>query len=56
MRMVIAMQEKCNCEKGCLLFVVHISNDKGKDVKDEEALKRYPILQQLQDVFPTEIP
>ena len=40
-RMVIAMQEKHSCMKGCVLFVVHISSDKGKDVEDDEVLKRY---------------
>ena len=28
-----------------VLFVVHISSDKGKDVEDAEVLSRYPILQ-----------
>lgn len=35
-----------------MLFVVHISSDKGKDVEDVEVSKRYPILQHFQDVFP----
>eukprot|EP00253_Pinus_taeda_P026781 PITA_26781 len=34
---------------------VHISSDKGKDVEYVEVLKRYPVLQQLQHVFPIEI-
>eukprot|EP00253_Pinus_taeda_P014682 PITA_14682 len=34
---------------------VHIFSDKGKDVEDAEVLKRYPTLQQFQDVFPTKI-
>jgi len=55
MRMVIAMQAKHNCRKGCVLFVVHISSDKGKDVEDVEVLKRYPVLQLFEDVFPAEI-
>jgi len=38
------------------MFVVHISNDKGKDVKDVEIFKRYLVLQQFQDEFPAEIP
>jgi len=37
------------------LFVIHISSEKGKDVEDDEVLKRYPILQQFQGVFPIEI-
>jgi len=36
-------------------FVVHISSDKGKDVEDAKILKRYLVLQQYNDVFPTEI-
>ena len=43
-RMVTIMQAKCNHRKVCLLFLVHISSDEGKDVEDEEVLKRYPIL------------
>jgi len=39
-----------------VLFAVHISSDKGKDVEDAEVLSRYPILQLFQDVFPTKIP
>jgi len=38
-----------------MLFVVHISNEKGKEVEDEDVLSRYPILQQFQDVFPANI-
>eukprot|EP00253_Pinus_taeda_P026409 PITA_26409 len=34
---------------------VHISSDKGKDVEDVKVLRRYPVLQQFQDVFPAEI-
>ncbi len=44
-RMVITMQPKCNCRKGCVLFAVHISSDKGKDVEDEESMKKYHVLQ-----------
>jgi len=44
-RMVIAMQENHSHRKGCVLFVVHISSDKGKDVEDAEVFKRYLILQ-----------
>lgn len=39
-RRIIAMQAKCNRRKGCLLFVVHISNGKGLD---GEVLGRYLI-------------
>jgi len=45
MRMVTNMQEKHSRRKGCALFVVHISSDKGKDVEDDEVLKRYIVLQ-----------
>jgi len=41
--------------KGCVLFVVHISSDEGKEVEDADVLSRYPILQQFQDVFPEDI-
>lgn len=44
-RMVIAMQAKRSCRKGCVMFTVHISSDKGKDVKDAYIFKKYPILQ-----------
>lgn len=54
-RMVRTMQEKCSRRKGCVLFFVHISSNKGKEVEDEDVLRRYPILQQFQDVFPKEI-
>lgn len=49
------MQAKCSRRKGCVLFAVHISSEKGKDVEDAEIFERYPILQQFQDVFPVEI-
>lgn len=54
-RMVIVMREKCGYRKGHVLFVVHFSNDKVKDVEDVEVLKRYPVFQYFQDVFPSEI-
>ena len=38
-----------------MLFAVHISSDKGKEVEDADALSWYQILQQFQDVFPTNI-
>ena len=34
---------------------MHVSSDKGKDVEDDEVLKRYPFLQQFQDVFLAEM-
>lgn len=43
-RMVTIMQAKHNCRKGCVLFAVHVSSDKGKDVEDDEVLKRYHVL------------
>ena len=49
------MQVKCSSRKWCVLFVVHISSDKVKDVGDVEVFNRYPILQQFRDVFPTNI-
>lgn len=54
-RMVTTMEEKNRHKKGCLLFLVHISNGKGKDVEDDEVLKKYLVLHQFQDVFPVEI-
>eukprot|EP00253_Pinus_taeda_P005387 PITA_05387 len=33
-RMITTMQAKGSHRKGCVLFVVHISSDKGKDVED----------------------
>jgi len=47
MRTITTMQAKHSYMKGCVLFAVHISNDKGKDVEDDEVLKRYIVLQQL---------
>lgn len=38
-----------------MLFPVHISSDKGKEVEDANVLGRYPVLQQFQDVFPIDI-
>eukprot|EP00253_Pinus_taeda_P032225 PITA_32225 len=55
MRMVTAMQAKRSCRKGCVMFVVHISSDKGKEVKDADVLSRYPVLRQFQDIFPKDI-
>jgi len=45
MRMVIAMQAKHSCRKGCVMFAVHISSDKGKEVEGAYLLSRYLILQ-----------
>ena len=41
-KMVIDMQAKCR--KGFVMFAVHISSDKGKDVEDVEIFKRYHVL------------
>jgi len=54
-RMMTTMQAKCSHRKGCVLFAVHISSDKGKEVKDVDVLGKYPVLQQFQDVFPQDI-
>jgi len=43
-RIVIAMQAKHSRRKGCLMFALHISSDKGKDVEDEKIFKRFPVL------------
>jgi len=39
------MEENCRYRKGCLLFAVNISSDKGKEVEDAYVLHRYPTLQ-----------
>jgi len=38
-----------------VLFAVHISSDKGKEVEDADMLIKYPVLQQFKDVFPEDI-
>ena len=35
----------------CVIFAIHISSEKGKEVEDEEVLKKDLYLQQFQDVF-----
>jgi len=42
--MVIAIKEKCSYNKGCKLFKVHISSDKGKEVGDADVLNKYLVL------------
>ena len=54
-KMVTAMQATRSYKKGCVMFVVHISSDKGKEVEDADVLSRYPVLQQFQYVFPEDI-
>ena len=54
-RMVTAMHTNRSHRKGCVLLVVHISSDKGKEVEDADVLRRYTILKQFQDVFPEDI-
>lgn len=49
--MVTTMQAKHSRRIGCMLFAVHISSDKDKEVEYADVLSRYPILQQFQDVF-----
>jgi len=44
-RMVTIAQENHSQRKGCVLFAVHISSDKGKEVEDAYVLSKYPILQ-----------
>ena len=43
-RMVTSMQAKHSCREGCVTFVAHISNDKGKEVEDADVFNRYPVL------------
>jgi len=42
-RMVTTMHGKRNYKEGRVLFAVHVSSDKGKDVEVMEVLKRYLI-------------
>lgn len=49
------MKENNSHRKGCALFVMHISRDKGKDVEDAKVLSMHPVLQQFQDVFSIDI-
>ena len=44
-RMMTSMQAKRSCRKGCVLFPVHISSNKGKEVEDVDVLIRYLVLQ-----------
>ena len=44
-RMVTTMKAKHSHKKGCIIFVVHISSDKGKQVEDAYLLSRYLVLQ-----------
>jgi len=46
-RMMTAMQTKHSRRKGCVLFVVHISSDKGMEVEDAYVLSSYPVIQQF---------
>ena len=41
--MVTTMQENRSCLKGCVLFVVHIFSNKGKDVEDAKVFETYMI-------------
>ena len=38
-----------------MLFSVHISSDKGKEVKDAYVLSRYLVIQHFKDVFTEDI-
>ena len=38
-RMVTAMQAKHSYRKGCVMFFVHISSDKGNEVEDDNVLR-----------------
>eukprot|EP00253_Pinus_taeda_P019959 PITA_19959 len=53
--MVTTMQAKRIRRIGYMLFAVHISSDKGKEVEDVDVLRRYLVLRQFQDVFPDDI-
>lgn len=34
------MEAKCSHREGCMLFTVHISSDKGKEVKDQDIFSK----------------
>ena len=53
--MVTVMKAKCSHRKGCKLFTMYISSDKGKEVEDSDVLSRYPIFPQFKDLFPEDI-
>ena len=53
--MVTTMQVKRSQRKEFVLFAMHISNDKGKEIEDVDVSSRYPILQKFHDVFLTDI-
>ena len=44
---ITVMKHKHSCKKGFIMFAVHISSDKGKDVEDAKIFKRYHVLQQF---------
>ena len=46
-RIVTIMQAKPSRRKGCKLFALHISSDKGKEVEDANVLNIYLVLQQF---------
>lgn len=53
--MVTTIHAKSSCRKGCVMFAMNISTNKGKEVEDTNVLRRYPVLQQFQYVFPKDI-
>ena len=50
-RMVTTMHTKHSHKKCCVMFTVHISSDKVKEVEDADVLRRHRVLLQFQDVF-----
>ena len=54
-RMVTTMETKCSHRNKCVLFAVHISSDKDKEVEDAYILRKYLVLQQFQDAFLVDI-
>ena len=46
MRMVTAMEANRSSTKGCVMFAMNISSEKGKYVEDVQIFKRYHVLQQ----------
>lgn len=45
MRMVTTMKAKCSYMKGSVLFEIHVSSEKDKDVSDDKLLNKYHVFQ-----------
>jgi len=54
-RMVIVIQAKHSHRNAFVLFVVHVSSNKGKEYEDDEVLRKYLVSWQFHHVFIVEI-